>query len=65
MAGLIDDEVLGAFAVISPKPRLPVALAAWLGDMVDRTSIGAPLGSAQETREFLDAFRAEAAMNGG
>jgi probable F420-dependent oxidoreductase len=64
MAGLIDDEVLAAFAVIAPKPELPAALAAWLGDMVDRTSIGAPLGSAPETREFLDDFRAEAAVNG-
>ena len=64
MAGLIDDEVLSAFAVIAPTPQLPAALAAWLGGMVDRTTIAAPLGSAPETREFLDAFRAEAAANG-
>jgi probable F420-dependent oxidoreductase len=64
MGQLIDDEILRAFAVVAPTSELPAALAQWLGGMVDRTSIGATLGSTTETRVFLDTFRAEVAANG-
>ncbi|HLG66834.1 MAG TPA: TIGR03617 family F420-dependent LLM class oxidoreductase [Acidimicrobiales bacterium] len=59
MGDLVDDEVLRAFSVVAPKEELPAALADWLGDAVDRTSIGADLGSPEEAGEVLRAFRAQ------
>jgi probable F420-dependent oxidoreductase len=65
MGEMIDDDVLRAFSVVAPRDELPAALAQWLGGMVDRTSIGVTLGSPEETKAFLDAFRAEAASGTG
>ena len=42
MAGLIDDEVLGTFAVVGEPEQVPALLAQRFGDVVDRISFYAP-----------------------
>ncbi len=62
MGGLIDDEVLAAFAVIAPTPELPAALGRWVGGLADRTSWSSPPGtSPEQTMDLLAAVRAAAA----
>ena len=61
MGGLIDDEVLSAFAVTAPRSDLPAAVGRWVGGLADRTSWSPPPGaSSEETRETLAALRAAA-----
>jgi probable F420-dependent oxidoreductase len=62
MGGLIDDEMLGAFAVVAPLDELPAAYARWTGGLADRTSITPPdFLDAYATRELITAIRASAA----
>jgi probable F420-dependent oxidoreductase len=59
MGGLIDDEMLGAFAVVAPLDELPVAYARWVGGLADRTGFTPPDGlDADATRELIAAVRA-------
>ncbi len=61
MGGLIDDEVLSAFAVIAPRSDLPAALGRWVGGLADRTSWTPPAGaSPEETSETLTVLRSAA-----
>jgi probable F420-dependent oxidoreductase len=39
MTALVDDEVLGAFAVVAPLPDLPAALRARWSGVADRVSV--------------------------
>ena len=45
MAGLIDDEVLGAFAVVGPVDRIASALAERCAGVIDRVLPGFPAGT--------------------
>jgi probable F420-dependent oxidoreductase len=59
MGGLIDDEMLGAFAVVAPLDELPAAYARWVGGLADRTSFTPPDGlDAAATSELIAAVRA-------
>jgi probable F420-dependent oxidoreductase len=49
MGKLIDDEILDAFAVVSPPDRAAGRLAARFGGLVDRLSFYAPYQGDQET----------------
>jgi probable F420-dependent oxidoreductase len=61
MGGLIDDEVLEAFALIAPAPDLPDALGRWVRGLADRTSVASrPGASPAETAEMVVAVRAAA-----
>ena len=54
MGGLIDDEMLGEFAVVAPLDELPAAYARWVGGLADRTSFTPPEGmDADATRELI------------
>jgi hypothetical protein len=58
MGGLIDDEMLGAFAVVAPFDELPAAYARWVGGLADRTSLTPPDGlDAAATSELIGAVR--------
>ena len=62
MGGLIDDELLGAFAVVAPLDELPAAYARWVGGLADRTSLTPPDGlDADAVCELIAAVRAGAA----
>ena len=62
MGGLIDDEVLGEFAVVAPLDELPAAYARWVGGLADRTSFTPPeTMDAEATRELIASIRANAA----
>ena len=61
MGGMIDDEVLGAFAVVAPLDELPAAYARWTGGLADRTSFTPPATlDADAARELVAAVRARA-----
>ncbi len=61
MGGLIDDEVLAAFALVAPRPELPAALGRWIRGLADRTSWSSPAGTGpEETGEVLATLRAAA-----
>ncbi len=58
MAGLIDDEVVGTFAVVSPPDEVARILRARFGDIVTRVTFYAPYQIEHERlRELLDGFR--------
>jgi probable F420-dependent oxidoreductase len=58
MGHLIDDDVLHAFALVSPVDGLPEAFAAWVGGLADRTSFTPPPGTGPEqTAEMLGRIR--------
>src|SRR3984885_13861599 len=62
MGGLIDDEMLGAFAVVAPLDELPAAYARWVGGLADRTGFTPPDGlDADATRELMAAGRGSTA----
>jgi probable F420-dependent oxidoreductase len=62
MGDLIDDEMLGAFAVVAPLEELPAAYARWLGGLADRTSFTPPEGlGAAAVAELVAGVRAAAA----
>jgi probable F420-dependent oxidoreductase len=62
MGGLIDSEMLGAFAVVAPLDELPAAYARWVGGLADRTSFTPPEGmDAEATRELIGSIKAGAA----
>jgi probable F420-dependent oxidoreductase len=62
MGGLIDDEVLGEFAVVAPLGELPAAYARWVGGLADRTSFTPPETMDNDaTRELIASIRANAA----
>jgi probable F420-dependent oxidoreductase len=60
MTGLVDDEVLGAFAVVAEPGRVAGELTARFGDVVDRMKFYAPYGS---ERSIWDGIRAELAAS--
>jgi probable F420-dependent oxidoreductase len=61
MGDLIDDEVLGAFAVVAPLDELAAAYARWVGGLADRTSFTPPDGlDGDTTGELIAAMRAGA-----
>ena len=61
MGGLIDDEVLEAFALIAPRPDLPAALGQWVRGLADRTGLApAPGTDPERTAEMLAILRASA-----
>jgi probable F420-dependent oxidoreductase len=63
MGNLIDDGMLGEFAVIAPPDELAARYARWLSGLADRTGFTPPDGmDAAATREFLTAVRAELAV---
>jgi probable F420-dependent oxidoreductase len=62
MGRLIDDTMLGEFAVVAPPDELPAAYARWVGGLVDRTSFTPPeTMGADATGELLASIRASAA----
>ncbi len=62
MGGLIDDEMLGEFAVVAPLGELSASYARWIGGLADRTSFAPPEGlDADATRELIGSIRAGAA----
>jgi probable F420-dependent oxidoreductase len=62
MGGLIDDEMLSAFAVVAPLDELPTAYARWVAGLADRTSFTPPAGMDTEaTRELIGSIKAGAA----
>jgi probable F420-dependent oxidoreductase len=62
MGGLIDDEVLGEFAVVAPLDELPAAYARWVGGLANRTSFTPPEAiGADAARELIASVRASAA----
>jgi probable F420-dependent oxidoreductase len=62
MGDLIDDEMLGAFAVVAPLEELPAAYARWVGGLADRTSFRPPEGlGAAAVSELVAGVRAAAA----
>ena len=62
MGGLIDDEMLGAFAVVAPLDELPAAYARWVGGLADRTGFTPPDGlDTDATRALIAAVRASTA----
>jgi hypothetical protein len=62
MGRLIDDEVLGEFAVVAPPDELPAAYARWVGGLADRTGFMPPeTMDAGATGELLASIRASAA----
>jgi probable F420-dependent oxidoreductase len=61
MGGMIDNEMLGAFAVVAPLEELPAAYARWTGGLADRTSFTPPeTMDADAARELVAAVRAGA-----
>jgi probable F420-dependent oxidoreductase len=66
MGGLIDDEVLAAFALVAPRPDLPAALGRWIRGLADRTSWSSPASTdPAETREVLATVRTAAGPEPG
>jgi probable F420-dependent oxidoreductase len=62
MGGLIDDEVLGEFAVVAPLDELPAAYARWVGGLADRTGFTPPeTMDADAVRDLIASIRASAA----
>jgi hypothetical protein len=62
MGGLIDDAVLGEFAVVAPLDELPAAYARWVGGLADRTSFTPPESmDSDAARELISSIRANAA----
>jgi probable F420-dependent oxidoreductase len=62
MGGLIDDTMLGEFAVVAPPDELPAAHARWVGGLVDRTSFTPPeTMDSDATRELIASIKAHAA----
>ncbi|MDX6417973.1 MAG: hypothetical protein QOG28_2593 [Trebonia sp.] len=62
MGGLIDDEVLGEFAVVAPLEELPAAYARWVGGLADRTGFTPPeTMDADAVRDLIASIRASAA----
>jgi len=61
MGELIDDEMLGTFAVVAPVDELAVAYAEWVRPLADRTSFAPPAElDADLKRELIAATRAHA-----
>jgi probable F420-dependent oxidoreductase len=61
MGDLIDDEVLGAFAVVATIDDLPDAYRAWVSGLADRTSFTVPAGLDRErAADMVSAIRADA-----
>jgi probable F420-dependent oxidoreductase len=59
MGGMVDDEMLGAFAVVVALDELPAAYARWTGGLADRTSFTPPeTMDADAARELVAAVRA-------
>jgi hypothetical protein len=62
MGDLIDEEMLGTFAVVAPLDELPAAFARWLGGLADRTGLTPPEGmDADATRDLIGSIKASAA----
>jgi probable F420-dependent oxidoreductase len=58
MGSLIDDDVLGEFAIVAPPATLPALVAERLGGVVTRMSFTPPPSlDATERTELLDALR--------
>jgi hypothetical protein len=58
MGGLIDDEVLDAFAVVAPLDQLPGAFGRRVAGLVERTSLSLPRGfGTEQTVEMLRRVR--------
>ncbi|MGA2036683.1 MAG: LLM class F420-dependent oxidoreductase [Acidimicrobiales bacterium] len=58
MAGLIDDEIMGTFAVVSPPDEVAKILGTRFGDIVTRITFYAPYHMEREhLRELLHSFR--------
>jgi probable F420-dependent oxidoreductase len=65
MGGLIDDEMLAAFAVIAPRNELPAAIGQWVQGLADRTSFTpAPADSSEQTSEMIAGLRSAAGDDG-
>jgi hypothetical protein len=65
MGGLIDDDMLAAFAVIAPRSELPTALGRWVQGLADRTSFTpGPAESSEQTAEMIAAVRSAAGDHG-
>jgi probable F420-dependent oxidoreductase len=63
MGGLIDDEMLAAFAVVAPLDELPAAFARWVSGLADRTTVTPPDGlDPDATRALIAAVRAGTAL---
>ncbi len=61
MGTLIDDDVLGAFALQSPTDTLPTALGTWVAGLADRTSFIPPASAdPEQTRAMLREIRTAA-----
>ncbi len=59
MGRRIDDEVLDTFAVVAPVDRLPGAIRARFGELIDRFSFYAPYPVDESTwRELIEGFAA-------
>ena len=50
MGRLIDDKMLGEFAVVAPLDELPTAYARWVGGLADRTGFTPPDDHGRPTR---------------
>ena len=62
MGRLIDDTMLGEFAVVAPPDELPAAYARWTGGLADRTGFTPPeTMDAGAAREMIASIRASAA----
>jgi probable F420-dependent oxidoreductase len=62
MSRLIDDAVLGEFAVVAPLDELPAAYPRWVGGLADRTSFTPPdTMDAEAASELIAAVRANTA----
>ena len=58
MGGLIDDDMLRAFALVAPFDEVPAALGTWVGGLANRTSFTPPVNTdAERTQEMLKAVR--------
>jgi probable F420-dependent oxidoreductase len=60
MADAVDDDVLGTFAVVAEPERVADAVVTRYGGVLDRVSLGLPLGALPETTvaDLLAAIRA-------
>jgi probable F420-dependent oxidoreductase len=63
MGRLIDDTMLGEFAVVAPPDELPAAYARWVGGLADRTGFTPPKTmDADAARELIASIKASAAV---
>jgi probable F420-dependent oxidoreductase len=63
MGRLIDDTMLGEFAVVAPPDELPAAYARWVGGLADRTGFTPPeTMDADAARELIASIKASAAV---